>query len=1367
MTAYIKYHLYINNGYGGDAGRDYLETVSYSASYKRLKSNISATVSIEGWTYGETAKNPTVSGNTGNGTVTYTYQVNKKGNWISTQPTTAGTHTVKASIAETDDYNGGEATADFTIAKKAIGLEWTNTTFTYDGQSHAPTATISGVLGGDTCTVTVTGGQTNAGTHTATASGLSNSNYTLPDAGKTQTFTIDKKAVTVTASDQTVELGGSIATTADKAVLTGAVSGHTLDSVTLTPSDTSAVTTAGTITPSNAVIKDSGSNDVTGNYNIAYTKGTLTVTKVAPTYTAPTANTLTYNGTDQALVTAGSTSHGQITYSTAQNGTYSASVPTGKNAGSYEVWWKLTGDNDHSDVAPTKVAVTIGAKSVAVSGLTAADKVYDGTTTATLNATGATFADKASGDTLTIASGDAAFEDAGVRDSKKVNFSNLVLGGASASNYTLSATTATGTGKITARPITITAVDQTVQKDAPVVSGVDKVSVAPGALLTGHSITAATLSGDTTSVTNNEKVKISSVTIKDNSGAGADVTANYNITYATGKLTVTKTNPTVTVAPTVKTGLIYNKTAQELINTGTVTGGTLYYRIGDNGTWSAEEPKATNAGSYAVSYYVKGDSDHSDIGSEANPTSLGAVTIAQKEVGLTWTNTGFNYDGAAHCPTATATNLESGDTCTVTVTGAKADVGSHTATATALSNANYKLPASATQSFTISGAKVVNNDNSAVTAPKRGDTLKAKLEPTDGDYSYQWYRGDTVISGATNKTYTLTNDDVGKTIKVVIKKEGTDYPSAPVGPVAQVYAVEGIVVKSNGTTPVSGITVKLMQGKTLFGQGTTDTNGKFTINNVPKGSYNLVANGMVDGTQLTKTQILELSADAADVKVVMPEGKTESVLDNGKAGDFAAVVDGLDDRAEKAQPVSGEMITIQMTITSEENVTNENRLTDDDKTAFAKGKDAIAALPAASGKTMEYMNIKLDETNSNSSSVHNDIGNTNTTVMKIIMQYNFTNRYSVTVFRYHGTTAVALTKGSGTDGTFETNEAAGTITIYASKFSTYAIGYSTTPPASTTTSGGGSGGWAILPTRYPVETEQTEHGTTEASHKEAAAGTKVIITPRPGKSYEAASATVRDKDGKFVPVTKEQDGTWSFTMPSGKVTVSVSYTKAVITPADTGVAEWLVTDDHLAYLNGYDEDGVLTIRPSGNITRAEVAAIFYRLLKNNNVTITRSYTDVPDGAWYAQAVGVLSSLGILNGYEEGDFRPQNPITRAEFTAVATRFAKAAGGTADFLDVPGSHWAYGSIATAADYGWVSGYGDGSFGPKGNITRAEVAAIVNRMLGRKADQAWVRANSDKIKSFSDLQDTKQWYYFDMIEASNAHDFTMRDGEEKWTN
>ena len=131
----------------------------------------------------------------------------------------------------------------------------------------------------------------------------------------------------------------------------------------------------------------------------------------------------------------------------------------------------------------------------------------------------------------------------------------------------------------------------------------------------------------------------------------------------------------------------------------------------------------------------------------------------------------------------------------------------------------------------------------------------------------------------------------------------------------------------------------------------------------------------------------------------------------------------------------------------------------------------------------------------------------------------------------------------------------------------------------------------------------------------------------------------------------------------------------------------------------------------------------------------------------------------------GTIKPTKPITRAEFAAIATRFAYSVEGKSEFSDVPENYWAYGNISAAATYGWVEGYEDGAFLPNGDITRAEVAAIVNRMLGRAADEAYVAGNADQLKQFPDLQDTKKWYYLDMVEATNEHDFTVTDGLEKW--
>ena len=220
--------------------------------------------------------------------------------------------------------------------------------------------------------------------------------------------------------------------------------------------------------------------------------------------------------------------------------------------------------------------------------------------------------------------------------------------------------------------------------------------------------------------------------------------------------------------------------------------------------------------------------------------------------------------------------------------------------------------------------------------------------------------------------------------------------------------------------------------------------------------------------------------------------------------------------------------------------------------------------------------------------------------------------------------------------------------------------------------------------------------------------------------------------------------------------------KTVASPVDTGVANWLITDDHIVYLRGY-EDG--TIRPTGSITRAEVAMMFYRLLKDKNIEAPEGYVDVSAGMWYSEAVNALSSLDILSGYGDKTFLPNNPISRAEFAAVATRFAIAAGGDASFPDIPNGYWAEANIATAAKYGWINGYEDGAYRPSGNITRAEAATIVNHMLGRAADEQYVLANRSRLVQFSDLQSTSVWYYFDMVEASTAHDFTTDGGAETW--
>ena len=219
----------------------------------------------------------------------------------------------------------------------------------------------------------------------------------------------------------------------------------------------------------------------------------------------------------------------------------------------------------------------------------------------------------------------------------------------------------------------------------------------------------------------------------------------------------------------------------------------------------------------------------------------------------------------------------------------------------------------------------------------------------------------------------------------------------------------------------------------------------------------------------------------------------------------------------------------------------------------------------------------------------------------------------------------------------------------------------------------------------------------------------------------------------------------------------------VADPDDTGVSGWLNTKDHMAYLAGYP-DGAFG--PDRNMTRAEAAQMFYNLLLDKDVTTTVTFADVDDGAWYAEAVHTLASLGILNGVGDGRYEPERAITRAEFTAIAMRFAKApAIGEVRFTDVRENDWFYADVAGAVQYGWIEGYGDGTFRPGSSITRAEVTAIVNRMLGRRADTAFLAAHAEDLTAFTDLT-SRHWAWETIMEAANGHAWDKRGGAEVWT-
>ena len=211
----------------------------------------------------------------------------------------------------------------------------------------------------------------------------------------------------------------------------------------------------------------------------------------------------------------------------------------------------------------------------------------------------------------------------------------------------------------------------------------------------------------------------------------------------------------------------------------------------------------------------------------------------------------------------------------------------------------------------------------------------------------------------------------------------------------------------------------------------------------------------------------------------------------------------------------------------------------------------------------------------------------------------------------------------------------------------------------------------------------------------------------------------------------------------------------------------LNTTDHFAYIVGY---GNGEVRPQNNITRAEVATIFFRLLTDDvraeNLTKTNRYSDVAATSWYNTAVSTLSSMGIITGYPDGTFRPNAAITRAEFAAIAARFDNDGDKTAAKFSDIATHWAKDEISIAYNNGWITGYPDGTFGPQRDITRAETMTLVNRVLNRQPE-----TEDDLLPNmtvWTDNANPKAWYYLAVQEATNSHYYKFKTNSkyEQWT-
>ena len=312
---------------------------------------------------------------------------------------------------------------------------------------------------------------------------------------------------------------------------------------------------------------------------------------------------------------------------------------------------------------------------------------------------------------------------------------------------------------------------------------------------------------------------------------------------------------------------------------------------------------------------------------------------------------------------------------------------------------------------------------------------------------------------------------------------------------------------------------------------------------------------------------------------------------------------------------------------------------------------------------------------------------------------------------------------------------------------------------------------SVIPTGAAITANKTD-----AQGKALAGATFVLEDSRGREAYQATSNT-----SGTVRFTGVSSGTYTLLekkAPEGYVLSNETYTLTVsgsrvtmngkayspVTFINRKAAE-LNRTDHFAFLVGYT-DG--TFGPERDMTRAEVTTMFARLLTEQieaDKAYSNTFSDVPKGYWAANYIGYMQQFGIITGYSDGSFRPDAPVTRAEFAAIASRFEKLTEGSKSFTDVPDTYWAARYIDFAATRGWVTGYSDGTFKPEDPITRAEVAAATCRLLERSADQSYIRSHLKELRTFADMTES-HWAYWYAMEAANGHDYTKSGGSENWS-
>ena len=545
--------------------------------------------------------------------------------------------------------------------------------------------------------------------------------------------------------------------------------------------------------------------------------------------------------------------------------------------------------------------------------------------------------------------------------------------------------------------------------------------------------------------------------------------------------------------------------------------------------------------------------------------------------------------------------------------------------------------------------------------------------------------------------------------------------------------VSGGVADEN-SQPVKDAVVSLWLGATKLRETNTDNTGTYSLSALLPGTYNLV----VSRGDQTVTRMVEITGGDVTENFILPKGATNSVVEVapgspdivvGKLETVFSNTDTLVYTQEDQRTVNGDG-KVEITFIAEEK----------QKTEVSEDLQKIQAIAGDSNLAlvMDYTLEKTVTTAAGTAGQPTSIPQANVLLEVLLpLPTQLQGKYSYCVYRVHSSTgqeddktAQELKQGEANKNNlgeyFTVNNDKTGLTLYVRCFSTYAIGF--TEPGGNN-GGGSSGGGASAPAYTPT-VEHSEYGTIAVHPDSAQKGDRVTITPTPEEGYTVDTVTVTDADGQAVAFTANDDGSYTFIQPAGKVTISVTFRQSTDTSScprdercpiapftDADRSAWYHDGVHYCVENGLMVGtGKTTFEPDAAMTRGMLVTILWRLEGSPIVDAPMDYDDVTLEDWYGQAVRWADSTGVVTGYGNGGFGPNDPITREQMAAILWRYAGSPGvegSLSAFADgTQTSGWAQPAMIWAVNQGLITGAGNNHLEPRGQATRAQAAALLMR-------------------------------------------------------